>query len=170
MWWARNVFVPHKIAVHGDTWVVLLLDNNGKTHHNEEFLKICGDSQILVWFGEADMTDKFQPVDAGIGKTLKDLAGGDELGLGLWLTQKANRKAWTRSKIDAQLRRRLSLGFVGKAWDRIRTDSYKALRDVAWKRTGCLLTADGTDDEVVKPQGMSEYVVPAAGTWDAAWG
>ena len=32
------------------------------------------------------MTDKFQPVGAGIGKTLKDLAGGDELGLGLWLT------------------------------------------------------------------------------------
>ena len=169
IWWARTVFIPHKMALHGAEWVVLIMDSAGRTHHNAEFIKMCGDSQVLVWFGEPDMTDKWQPVDAGIGKTLKDLAGGDQIGLGLWLTKKANRKAWTRSRIDAQLRRRLSLEFVGKAWGRIHTDEYTSLRLNAWLRTGCLLTADGSGDAEVRPQGMSGYTPPPVGAWDESW-
>ena len=38
VWWAKEVFVPHKVAQHGDDWVVLLMDSNGRTHHNEEFV------------------------------------------------------------------------------------------------------------------------------------
>ncbi len=64
---------------------------------------------------------------------------------------------------------RLSLGFIGAAWDEIRTEDYMKLRRAAWQRTGCLLTADGTEDAVVTPQGLSDYTPPPPGTWDAAW-
>ena len=37
---------------------------------------------------------------------------------------------------------------------------YDHFRWRCFERTGCLLTADGSDDDKVKPEGMPEYVVP----------
>ena len=33
--------------------------------------------------------------------------------------------------------------------------------------TGCLLTADGSEDNLVKPEGLDDYVVPAPSIVDA---
>ena len=40
-------------------------------------------------------------------------------------------------------------------------DRHTKLHSHACSRTGCLLTADGSEDAVVKPQGIVYYVVPA---------
>ena len=29
-----------------------------------------------------------------------------------------------------------------------------------WQKTGCLITADGSDDSLIKPEGLKSYVVP----------
>ena len=34
------------------------------------------------------------------------------------------------------------------------------MRWKCWTSTGCLLTADGSDDHLVKPEGLPDYVVP----------
>ena len=37
---------------------------------------------------------------------------------------------------------------------------YDNLRRSCWRKTGCLITADGTDDELIKPEGLPQYTVP----------
>ena len=50
--------------------------------------------------------------------------------------------------------------FLGKAKSHIHENYKKMIRN-AWEKTGYLLTADGTDDDLVKPEGMADYAVPA---------
>ena len=53
----------------------------------------------------------------------------------------------------------MCMQFLGKAWQTIHTDTYERMHANAWVKTGCLLTADGTDDDKVQPQGLADYVV-----------
>ena len=133
------------------------MDSNGTGHKLPEIVSKCGENRILARWGEPDTTDKWQPVDAGYGKTFKDLATGPRHGLEKWLEAKKNRKLWTRKNVDAQLRRRLSLVFIGKSWDLMHTAEYAKLRTHAWRATGALLTADGSEDHLVKVQGLLDY-------------
>ena len=150
-------------------WVLLLMDANGRTHIHEDVKRLCFENKILAWFGEPDTTSEWQPVDAGIGKTLKGLALGDEVGLEKWLLKKANRKKWSRSTVNSQLRRQLSMKFIGAAWNKMQ-DGYENLRRAAWERTGALLTADGSLDHVVAPQGLQDYeLLPASAAAPDGW-
>ena len=50
------------------------------------------------------------------------------------------------------------------------TEQHKNMREHCWVSTGCLLTADGSQDAAVKPEGMSKWAPPAVGeytTWKA---
>ena len=38
---------------------------------------------------------------------------------------------------------------------------YQKMIRNAWEKTGCLLNADGTDDDLVKPEGIAHNAVPA---------
>ena len=57
--------------------------------------------------------------------------------------------------MSAQLRRLMAVKFLGKAWSHIHENYKKMIRN-AWEKTGCLLTADGTDDDLVKPGGIAD--------------
>ena len=163
--WLTGTFVPLKNSVVGEAWCLLFLDAFGKTHSVAAFKEKCFENRVLCWYGEPNTTHLWQPIDAGMGKTCKDIALGDEIGLGHWLEKKAHRKLWTRKLMAAQLRRSLSLQFVGDAWLRICTaDADHALRQHAWERTGCLLTATGEGDALVAPQGFVDYSPPAPGS------
>ncbi len=108
---------------------MLLMDAGGETHVHEDVKTACFSEQILVWHGEPDTTSEWQPVDAGLAKTMKDLAIGDETGLEKWLqTSKINRKMWTRSRIGAKLRRRLSMRLLGVSWDAIHAALFEIAR------------------------------------------
>ena len=37
---------------------------------------------------------------------------------------------------------------------------YDILRMICWQKTSCLMTADGTDDYLIKPEGIPNYSVP----------
>ena len=39
------------------------------------------------------------------------------------------------------------------------TDIFQVLRK-CWERTGCLITADGSEDDKIKPEGLPNYQVP----------
>ena len=39
-------------------------------------------------------------------------------------------------------------------------ENYQKMRK-AWEKTGCLRTADGPDDDLVKPEGIADHAVPA---------
>ena len=63
-------------------------------------------------------------------------------------------------KLRAKDRRILITHWVGEAWEKLKSPKYDASRWKCLERTGCLLTADGSVDDKVKPEGMSAYVVP----------
>jgi hypothetical protein len=68
-WWVQDVFVPHVRKVHGDVWVVLILDNCpahpcndvDKFHHHK----------VFIIFLPKNMTSRFQPADMGMISALK---------------------------------------------------------------------------------------------------
>ena len=160
-WWFQNVFKPMKNEKVGEAnWALLLLDSCGTTHRVPEFKDLCAANKVLAWYGEPNLTDSWQPIDASIGKTTRNLLLGNKFGLGAWLEHsRENRRKWTKSKLDSQLRRLMCMQFLGKAWQTIHTDTYERMHANAWVKTGCLLTADGTDDDKVQPQGLADYVV-----------
>ena len=56
----------------------------------------------------------------------------------------------------------MALQFLGKAWDHIHDGMvYPRMHRNVWVKTVCLLSADGTDDGLVGPQGIAEYTVPS---------
>ena len=63
-------------------------------------------------------------------------------------------------QVKAQDKHRLALRWAGAAWKALHTDQYKKMREHCWVSTGCLLTADGSQDAAVKPEGMSEWAPP----------
>ena len=50
--------------------------------------------------------------------------------------------------------------WVGEAWEKLQRPEYDKLRMSCWQKTGCLMTADGTDDHLIKPEGIPNYSVP----------
>ena len=67
-----------------------------------------------------------------------------------------NRKKWTFKKISEGQRRLLATEFAGDAWQRLFTGgAYYKMRNRAWEATGSLITADGSEDEKIAPQGLT---------------
>ena len=62
--------------------------------------------------------------------------------------------------MNAKQRRILIRQWVGQAYEKLRGPKYKNLRYRCFQRTGCLITADGSDDHLITPEGLSGYVVP----------
>ena len=61
----------------------------------------------------------------------------------------------------ASERRILITRWAGEAWRRICTEEkYDSIRYKCWLNTGCLITADGSDDSLIKPEGLPNYQVP----------
>ena len=61
------------------------------------------------------------------------------------------------------MRRILITQWVGEAWDKMTTDvAYKDTFRRCFEFTGALITADGTDDTLIRPMRGLEYTVPAS--------
>ena len=71
-----------------------------------------------------------------------------------------NTNPWYDGKnINAKERRILISHCAGEAWDQLCQPKYDHLRLKCWASTGCLLlTADGSDDHLVKPEGLPNCV------------
>lgn len=117
-----------------------------KTPEFKEYLK---SKNTTVWHGPPGMTDVWQPVDAGAGKMMKDLIAKE---YDLYMADEDNLDRWEKGTIPIGDRRILITQWVGKAYEKLCTEQEYIHR--LFQRTSCLITADGTDDELIHPEGF----------------
>ena len=155
--WAEKTFGP--IAKDLNDEFIIFCDNlDGQTcdGFREKIKQLNG----IVRYGPVGKTDTWQPVDSGFGHLLKVLISNEQQD---WLEHDENMDIWLGNdgkKFTAKDRRILITHWVGDAWGKLQDPKYDHSRWRCFERTGCLLTADGSDDDKVKPEGMPEYVVP----------
>eukprot|EP00112_Aurelia_sp_Birch-Aquarium-sp1_P017284 Seg3990.4 transcript_id=Seg3990.4/GoldUCD/mRNA.D3Y31 product="hypothetical protein" protein_id=Seg3990.4/GoldUCD/D3Y31 len=74
----------------------------------------------------------------------------------------------TERKLDTKQRRILITHWVGDAWELLQGNEYKESRYRCFEKTGCLITADGSDDDKINPEGLLGYVVPPSLLFDGS--
>ena len=131
----------------------LLLADNLDAHNCDAFRAAVQKTNTLLWFGPPGATHLWQPVDANEGALLKQLYDQvqDE-----WLDVEENMTRW-EGKVSVSDRRMLILEWTEKAWQLFCGANHNHSRHRAWERTGGLMTADGSGDDLIKPEGTSEY-------------
>jgi len=79
-----------------------------------------------------------------------------------WLDSDENADKWygEDNRFTASERRILITHWVGDAYRALIDERYDNFRREIFERTGCLLTADGSGDKLVKPEGLPDYKVP----------
>jgi len=105
----------------------------------------------IIYLLPENHTDKVQPIDAGFGKQMKVKIGE---AMEKWLEEDENLGMWHDS-LSAKQRRILMTQWTGEAWRKLSSD--KMLAKKLFMKTGCLMTADGLDDDMIKPQGLEPY-------------
>ena len=75
-----------------------------------------------------------------------------------WLEQGENLDLW-HDKIGAKDRLILMTKWAGEAWKELSKDM--DLFTKLFQKTGCLITADGSDDNKIRPQGLDPYLIKA---------
>ena len=101
----------------------------------------------IIYLLPENHTDKVQPKDAGFGKQVKAKIGE---AMEEWLEE----DMWHDS-LSAKQRRILMTQWTGKAWRKLSSDKMFAKK--LFIKTGCLMTADGSDDDMITPQGLEPY-------------
>ena len=54
------------------------------------------------------------------------------------------------------------------ALEKLTSPQYESFIRKCWQKTGCLMTADGSDDKLIQPEGLSDYLVPPPSILDPA--
>lgn len=145
-------------SVKDDERFVLFCDNlTGQV--SSEFKEAVAKLGGVVWYGLPGATDLWQPVDAGYAQILKVLIGQAQR---KWLDDEENAEKWYghESSFSAKERRILITHWVGEAYKKLAGSEYDNLRLRVWQKTGCLMTADGSEDGLIKPEGLKSYIVP----------
>ena len=123
----------------------LLLCDNLSGQCNDKFRKMMKSKHnVLVWNLPPGTTDITQPVDSGYGRAVKRIIGAK---LASWLENEANLEKWETGRITTSERRILITIWVAEAVAEVNQDRLTLKK--YWQRTGCLLTADGTLDDLV---------------------
>ena len=112
-------------------------------------------------YGSPGKTDAWQPVDVGFGRLLKVLTNAEQHEQELEHDEKIEK--WIgndREKFSAKYGRILIKHWVRDAFEKLQGSKYGYSMWRCFERTGCLITADGSGDDKIKPEGMPDYVVP----------
>ena len=78
-----------------------------------------------------------------------------------WLDHDENADRWcgNEGSFTASERRVLITHWVGDAYNLLISEKYADFIRKMWERTGCLITADGSEDHLIAPEGLPGYVV-----------
>ena len=154
--WAESIF-PASVTEGAAS--VLFCDN--LVHQTtDEFRSTLRKANTKLHLLKSDCTDEIQVIDAGIGKKTKNLIGQQ---CEEWLEGDGNLERWVAGGITASERRTLLTKWLAKAWEEVcSTTDFEKLGH----RTGCLMTADDSEDHEVKPQGLQEYTFSDADAGD----
>ncbi|XP_065664823.1 uncharacterized protein LOC136086454 [Hydra vulgaris] len=164
--WVKNT-VSNAVA-NLDEYV--LLCDNLTDQVSDEFLNEVRQHKGIVWFGVPNGTHFWQPVNAGPGKAFKSHIKVEQ---NIWLENDENIELWLGKndrKLSAKDRRILLTRWVGEAYRKTSKDE-KFLRMLyrSFAKTGCLITADGREDDKINPKDMPAYVVPPLLTLTTWW-
>ena len=149
MQWVQGTLIPG--IGKGSDEKVLFADNVG-FQQSKEFHETCRDElNTIVYMLPENHTDKLQPIDAGCGRMMKLKIGA---AMETWLEEEDNLDKW-QDNLLASDRRILMTQWAGKAWSELCSNQtfFKRL----FEKTGCMITADGTDDFKISPQGLENY-------------
>ena len=70
------------------------------------------------------------------------------------------KNAWADTAVSVEWANKTLVAAV-EAWKKLTTSGkYDDLFKRCWETTGCLITADGSEDDKVKPEGLHNYKVP----------
>ena len=125
----------------------MFLDNlNSQT--SDEFKEAVANLDGVCWYGVSGATDIWQPVDAGYAELLKVKIRQEHYN---WLDTDENTDKWygLDQNFSASDRRTLITHWVGEAYKSLTDTKFDHYRCRLFQKTGCLLTADGTDDDLV---------------------
>ena len=158
--WVTKTLKPGvQAAKDGDKEFILLCDNL-VAQTSDQFKRAVRKINGLVWFGPPGTTDIWQPVDASYGRLFKRLITREQEE---WLEHDENWDRWvgyTTKPLTATDRRVLITQWVGEANKKMQDSNYDGFRRNCFERTGCLITADGSEDFKIRPEGLSNYQVP----------
>ena len=90
-------------------------------------------------------------IDVGYGKMMKKKIGEQ---MENWLEEEENLEMWHDS-IPAKTKKVLMAKWAGAAWRKQHSDNHFVKK--LFEKTGCLMTANGDDDEKIRPQGPEPY-------------
>ena len=147
--WVEKTFSPAVDKSHEN---VLFLDNLSCQCSEEFTLNCWRKANTVVYPLPPSSTDKVQPIDAGEGRQMKRLIGEQ---LDEYLEDDENLEAWCGESYSASKRRIMITEWVGTAWSRM--SKYRAYRQRLFEKTGLLMTADGSGDKLINPQGYKDY-------------
>ena len=151
-WFLDEVWAPFKEKVLGSRRALLVLDRNGKVHNSEECKRSAAKSGTLLWFGKANFSHRWQGVDWGPGKVVKDLNRAEFEDV--WLADRFNRHRYEKRKLPYPEKRLAFVRMSGAAWRKFSGPEYRTFRHQAMLRTGNLITADGSADSEIRPDGL----------------
>ena len=153
--WAERTLKPFVSDLDN---FILFLDNL-TAHVQDRFRETVEELNGLGWFGIPGATDIWQPVDGGYASTLKALIRQKFFN---WLDDAENLDKWygADSHITASEKRILITHWVGKAYRKLTSSRYDSFRWRMFGKTGCLITADASEDGNIQPEGLSGYVMP----------
>ena len=114
----------------------LLLVDNLSCQESDEFKEKVAELNGVCWYGLKDVTDFWQPVDAGYAQVLKQLVAIQQRE---WLDIDDNADKWyDGDTFTAKERRILITEWTGKAWEQLSEPKYDYLRKKCWTGTAQL--------------------------------
>ena len=125
----------------------------------EEFKKEVANAGGVCWYGLPGATYIWQLADAGYAELLKVKVRQAHY---KWLDFSENADRWYRedNQFTASERRIMITYWVEEAFNALVNERYDRFRREMFGRTGCLLTVDGSGDDLVRPEGLPGYNVP----------
>ena len=144
---------------------VLLLDNL-KGQMWDDFKDAVAGAKGLLWYGLPGATNLWQAVDARYTATLKALIAVEH---SKWLDTDNHSDRWFGNEEPYTVKERqiLITHWAREAWKALSSAKYDKQRRKCWMMTGCLMTANnGSEDCLIKPEGLDNFSVPPTSTID----
>ncbi|CAN0139847.1 unnamed protein product, partial [Heterosigma akashiwo] len=154
--WTREQLLPFIEQECGGSESMVIWDNldSQTTDSFLNLLRSKGASRNLV---PAKKTENTQPVDGGLGQHAKVLTAKQ---MDSWMDDPENLEKWENESISASEKRVLITWWVGAAWEKIWAEDGPYNPTRYFEKTGCLLTADGSEDDKIQLEGIKDYQVP----------
>ena len=153
--WLEKTLSP---IVKDENRFVIFMDNL-TAQCADEFKQEIASHGGLAWYVPKNTTDITQPADSGYAELLKCLIkqAQDE-----WLLDETNADKWygVDQKFTASERRILIAFWSSEGYYKLCQSDYDSYRWRMFEKTGCLMTADGSEDEKIQPEGLDNYVMP----------